>query len=47
MEKHDANRRFFDNWLADPVVEMGWSPAGGWTQERIAALHRDFKGVSG
>jgi hypothetical protein len=47
MEKHDANRGFFDNWLANPVVEMGWSPAGGWTQERIAALRRDLKGVSG
>jgi hypothetical protein len=32
MEKHDANRRFFDNSLASPVVEMGWNPAGGWTQ---------------
>jgi hypothetical protein len=45
-DKHHANRRFFDNWLADPVVEMGWTPAGGWTQQRIGALHKDLEGVS-
>jgi hypothetical protein len=44
-DKSEGNQRFFDNWLADPVVEMGWSPAGGWTQQRIAALHGDLEGV--
>jgi hypothetical protein len=44
-DKGDANRRFFDNWLADPVVEMGWSPGGGWTSKRIASLHADLEGV--
>jgi hypothetical protein len=45
MDKHDANRRFFDIWLSDPVVEMGWSPGGGWTEKRVASLHADLKGV--
>jgi len=44
-DRHDANRKFFDNWLADPVVEMGLSPAGGWTAKRIASLHADLEGV--
>ena len=44
-EKSTENREFFDKWLADPVVEMGWAPAGGWTLERISALHADIEKV--
>ena len=44
-EKSNGNREFFDKWLADPVVEMGWTPAGGWTLERISALHADIEKV--
>jgi hypothetical protein len=45
-DKYDANRRFFEKWLTDPIVEMGWTPAGGWTRERITELLRDLEGVS-
>jgi hypothetical protein len=45
MTKHDTNRKFFDKWLTDPIVEMGWSPSGAWTQQRIAALRTDLEGV--
>jgi hypothetical protein len=45
-DKYDVNLRFFEKWLSDPVVEMGWTPAGGWTKERIAELFRDLQGVS-
>jgi hypothetical protein len=41
--RNEANRKFFDKWLSDPVVEMGWTPSGGWTQKRIAALHADLE----
>jgi hypothetical protein len=44
-DKSAANRQFFDKWLADPVVEMGWTPGGGWTPERISALHADIENV--
>jgi len=44
-ERSTENREFFDKWLADPVVEMGWAPAGGWTLERISALHADIEKV--
>ncbi len=44
-DRSDANRKFFDKWLADPVVEMGWSPAGGWTQKRVAELHNDLESI--
>jgi hypothetical protein len=43
--KNKENRAFFDKWLADPVVEMGWTPSGGWTLERISDLHADLEGV--
>jgi hypothetical protein len=42
-ERSLENREFFDKWLTDPVVEMGWAPAGGWTLERITALHEDIE----
>jgi hypothetical protein len=42
-EKNAANREFFDKWLSDPVVEMGWTPAGGWNVERISALRTDVE----
>jgi hypothetical protein len=44
-DKHEANRTFFETWLTEPVVELGLTPAGGWTEQRIAALHRDLHGV--
>lgn len=42
-EKNAANREFFDKWLSDPVVEMGWTPSGGWNSDRIVALRRDIE----
>ena len=44
ISQTSLNRRFFEKWLTDPVVEMGWTPAGGWTRERITELHRDLEG---
>lgn len=46
-EKNATNRQFFDKWLSDPVVEMGWTPAGGWTVERISALRADIEKLHG
>jgi hypothetical protein len=43
--KSKENRAFFDKWLADPVVEMGWTPSGGWNLERITDLHSDLESV--
>ena len=40
-----TNQEFFDTWLSDPIVEMGWTPSGGWTRERISALHADLETV--
>jgi hypothetical protein len=42
-DKSVENRQFFEKWSADPVVEMGWTPAGGWSLERIAALQADVE----
>jgi hypothetical protein len=44
-DKSAANQKFFDKWLADPVVEMGWTPSGGWTLKRISELHVDIEKV--
>jgi len=44
-ERNSTNRQFFEKWLTDPVVEMGWSPAGGWTLERITELHADIERI--
>ena len=44
-DKHRGNRVFFDKWLADPVVEMGWTPSGGWDLQRITNLHADLESV--
>lgn len=44
-DKNAKNRAFFDKWLTHPVVEAGWSPAGGWTLERISELHADVENV--
>lgn len=41
-DKSKMNRAFFDKWLTDPVVEMGWTPAGGWTPARVADLFGDL-----
>ena len=43
VEKNVSGRKFFEKWLTDPVVEMGWSPAGGWTLARINDLHADVE----
>src|SRR5271155_527096 len=43
--KSKENRVFFDKWLADPVVEMGWTPTGGWNLERITDLHSNLESV--
>ena len=45
-DKYDVNRRFFDKWLTDPVVEMGWAPSAVWTQAKIFQLHRGLEEVS-
>lgn len=44
-DRNTGNRAFFDKWLADPVVEMGWTPSGGWNLSRIAKLHADLDSV--
>jgi hypothetical protein len=44
-EKNGANREFFDKWLSDVVVELRWTPSGGWTTAKIAALHADLEKV--
>jgi hypothetical protein len=44
-DRNDANRKFFDKWLSDPVVELGWTPSGGWTRRRISALHADLEAL--
>jgi hypothetical protein len=44
-DKSKENRAFFDKWLADPVIEMGWTPSGGWDLKRVAELHADLDGV--
>jgi hypothetical protein len=44
-ERNEANRRFFEEWLSDPVIELGLTPSGGWTLDRIAALHADLGGL--
>jgi hypothetical protein len=44
-DRHSENRVFFDRWLADPVVEMGWTPSGGWDLQRITRLHADLESV--
>jgi len=41
-DKSKINREFFDKWLTDPLVEMGETLAGGWTQARVAELHADL-----
>lgn len=42
-DRNEANREFFDKWLSDPVVELGWTASGGWTQKRISGLHADLE----
>jgi len=42
-DRNDVNQEFFDKWLSDPVVELGWTPSGGWTKRRISALHADLE----
>jgi hypothetical protein len=44
-DKSKVNRNFFDAWLADPIVEMGLTPAGGWTRKKISELHADLDTV--
>jgi hypothetical protein len=44
-DRNEASRKFFDKWLSDPVVELGWTPSGGWSQKRIAALHADLEAL--
>ena len=44
-EKSQANRKFFDQWLTNPVVEMSWTPSGGWTLAQISELHADLEKV--
>jgi len=44
-DRSEANRKFFDKWLTHPAVEMGWTPAGGWSSERISDLYADLDGV--
>ena len=44
-EKSDANKEFFQKWLCDPVVELGWTPSGGWTVAKIDTLHSDLEKV--
>jgi hypothetical protein len=45
-KRNAANKEFFDKWLTDPVVEMGYTPGGGWTLEKIAALNSDVEKLS-
>lgn len=44
-DKCVGNRKFFVKWLTNPVVEMGWSPGGGWTLNGISELHADLESV--
>lgn len=46
-EKSKGNRKFFEKWLTDPVVEMGWTPAGGWTSARVSDLYADLETLAG
>ena len=45
-DKNAANRQFFDKWLTHFVVEMGYAPSGGWTGDKVEALHRDLESVT-
>jgi hypothetical protein len=44
-DKSEANRKFFDKWLADLVVEMGRTPGGGWTSQRVSHLRADLEAL--
>jgi hypothetical protein len=46
-DRNAANRKFFEKWLTDPVVEMRWAPAGGWTIARITELYADIESLKG
>ena len=44
-DKFQANRRFFDQWLTSAVVEMGWTPSGGWPLAQISDLRAHLEKV--